>query len=56
LTVGCASDRRRRGDQAEGYAFHGDAAGFQRDRERYDALVAERWLVLRLTWARAGRS
>jgi very-short-patch-repair endonuclease len=37
--------------EAEGYAFHGDAAALQRDCERYDALTAGGWIVLRFTWA-----
>ncbi|MBT0566667.1 type IV toxin-antitoxin system AbiEi family antitoxin domain-containing protein [Williamsia sp. CHRR-6] len=37
--------------EIDGMAFHSDAAAFQRDRSRQNALVNVGWRVLRFTWA-----
>jgi very-short-patch-repair endonuclease len=37
--------------EIDGRAFHSDAAAFQRDRTRQNALVAAGWTVLRFTWS-----
>lgn len=37
--------------EVDGYEFHSDRESFERDRERQNDLVADGWIVLRLTWA-----
>ena len=36
--------------EADSYAWHASREAFSRDCDRYSALVADDWLVLRLTW------
>lgn len=48
--VDLADDRLRLVIEAEGFEFHGDRDGFDRDCHRYDELVADGWVVLRFTW------
>lgn len=36
--------------EADSYTFHGTRAAFERDCERYNALVIRGWTVLRFTW------
>lgn len=49
-TVDLADERLRIVIEAEGFEFHGDREGFDRDCHRYDELVADGWVVLRFTW------
>ena len=48
--VDLADERLRLVIEAEGFEFHGDRGGFDRDCHRYDELVADGWVVLRFTW------
>ena len=48
--VDLADERLRIVIEAEGFEFHGDREGFDRDCRRYDELVAKGWVVLRFTW------
>lgn len=36
--------------EADSFAWHGDRGALHRDARRYDRLVAEGWIVLRVTW------
>jgi len=36
--------------EVDGWAWHHDAARFQRDRVRQNVLVNDGWVVLRFTW------
>lgn len=49
-TVDLADERLGIVIEAEGFEFHGDREGFDRDCHRYDELVANGWVVLRFTW------
>lgn len=41
--------------EADSFEWHGDRAALRRDARRYDLLVADRWVVLRSSWARRSR-
>jgi very-short-patch-repair endonuclease len=40
--------------ELDGFAFHGDRAAFERDRDRDVIAAADGWLVLRFTWRQVG--
>jgi very-short-patch-repair endonuclease len=48
---GDLADRRRRLVlEGDSYTHHGTRAAFSKDCDRYNALVADGWTVLRFTW------
>lgn len=53
--VDLADERLRIVIEAEGFEFHGDREGFDRDCHRYDELVAQGGVVLRFTWEQVMR-
>ena len=50
VRVDLADRARKLVVEADSFEFHGDRDGFERDCERYDALTAAGWVVLRFTW------
>ena len=51
-TVDLADEELKIVLEADSFEWHGDREALDRDATRYDRLVAEGWLVLRLTWHR----
>jgi very-short-patch-repair endonuclease len=56
FVVDLADRRRRLVIEGDSYTHHGTRSAFVRDCERYDALVADGWTVLRFTWEHVMRT